>query len=949
MLYPHSFTGLFFFIISLPSIGQPVYPNSPEPWREAYEIKLEGFEFTHPMTVINREELELIKKRILYGVEPQSSAVAMLLSDAGESLEFTPNAPKSLEIPGGYVDGDGLQYARDLLWANCHAAYSCALAYALTGDTLYAEKTREVLMNWANTATVFYGDDAGLQLGSWFSPMLYGADLIHDYQGWSVEERTTFKSWWKNNVVLDGDVLGVLRRKDNNWKDAALLGTMAASIILEDTLLLKEALIQLKSYFYGRNDNNVQLPGTGWKITSDERGVYLPREVVRVEGRKGLTYTAYALTTMSQALEIARNAGFNYWRDSTQQGVTLGDLIWQYYRWDVMDETFPWNSNPDKSDKRRNTYELAANYFDFPDSFDDYLRKSRPVIGREGDEFATLTKGDMNGWDTLTMTAAPELQVTALSATQIALEWSDLPDREYGFRIERKEDTVFKEIALTGPGTTAYIDTGLVSSTEYIYRIVRFNASAHEVFSNQDSAITYDSPAAPPQVPGNLSAEKISPTSILLSWTDNSVTEEGFLIERRSGGEFEKIGTAGVNDTEFLDEDVMEGGVYTYRIQAYNTAGPSDYSNEVDIITAFEGGIFVEQGGVVSMEAEHGQMGAYWEVKSGQDASGGAFIEIGSDKHTTEDLPECEDPVCIVTYYFKVSLMGNYRFWFRTLSEGGEDDSFFWRIGIQDWVRENGRAFPGSWFETQNIQLENLSFGTNILEIAYREDGTQIDKFIIQLEGMELPAENGSPESAYISPAPPDKPYQLDAKLTDPDEIYLNWVHDSGDLSGFKVKRKEADEFAELARTGPFIWEYTDMGLEGSTIYTYTVQAYNASGNSNYATSASAMTGIINGAGEVSSTQIHGRNYPNPFSDKTWFHYSLSERSEVKLNVYNSQGQKVKQLVDSIKEAGSYSTTWDGTDQEGRGVSRGLYFCRLQHSSSIHVFKVVYTGAKDEI
>jgi hypothetical protein len=209
---------------------------------------------------------------------------------------------------------------------------------------------------------------------------------------------------------------------------------------------------------------------------------------------------------------------------------------------------------------------------------------------------------------------------------------------------------------------------------------------------------------------------------------------------------------------------------------------------------------------------------------------------------------------------------------------------------------------------------------------------------------MELPVGNGSPESAYISPAPPYKPYQLDASLTDPDEISLNWVYDSGEVTGFKVKRMEADAFTEITRTGPLVRNYTDSGLKGSTLYTYTVQAYNAAGNSNFATPSSAVTGIINGTGDVTSGLSFTQNYPNPFSDRTWFHYTLSERSEITLKIYNSLGQMVKQLVNSIREAGSYSISWDGTDQEGRRVSKGVYFCRLQHSSSCHIFKVLYTG-----
>lgn len=939
---PLRFAGFFLGLFSLPSVGQPVFPDSPEPWREAYEITLEGFQFTHPMTVINGDELELIRERIMYGIEPQSSAFQKLLSEAGESLEFTPNAPGSLEIPGGYVDPNGLQKARDLFWENCHAAYSCALAYALTEDTLYAEKTREVLMNWANTATVFTGDDAGLQLGSYFSPMLYGADLIHDYQGWSEDERNVFKNWWRNNVVLDGDVLGVLRRKDNNWKDAALLGTIAASVVLEDTLLLKESLIQLKSYFYGRTDGNVRLPGAGWKITSDSKGVYLPREVVRLDGRKGLTYTAYALTTMTQALEIARYTGFNYWQDSTQQGATLGDVIWQYFRWDILDETFPWNGNPDKSQKRRNAYELASLYFEFPDSFTDYLQQTRPIIGREGDEYTTLTKGEMSGWDTLKMATAPELQATALSATQIFLEWNELPGREYGFRIERKDNGDFEEIALTGPGSTSFIDTGLVASTAYTYRIVRFNASTHELASGEQQVITFDSPSALPVAPANLSAQKESATRIELSWEDLSDDEEGFLIERKSGGDFLQVGRAGVNDTIFTDETVMEGGVYTYRVSAFNTAGVSGFTNEATVATEFPGGIFIGEGGVVSMEAEHGQMGGYWERIIDPIASGGAFIEIGSEKHTTEDLPECEDPLCIVTYYFKVNLMGNYRFWFRTLSEGGENDSFFWRIGTGEWIRENGRATPGTWFETQSSQLENLSFGTNILEVAYREDSTQIDKFIIQPEGALPPVGLGSPESSYISPPPPDKPFGLSAQLTNPDEISITWEHDSETAAGFKLKRKHEIDFKEIARPGPLERTYTDSGLEGSTLYTYAVVAYNSAGNSNSSSQVSELTGNVSSGNDFGNTQELAYFYPNPFSSETWFHYTLRERSYVSLVIYNSIGQRVKKLVSSVQDAGNYLYSWKGTDQAGNPVSKGIYYGLLKTGDGQESFKILF-------
>ncbi len=392
IVFSISFCGLF--LAPLKSDAQN-FPKQPEPWRDAYDISLAGFEFSHPMTVSNRDELEILKQRISDNIEPQKTAYEQLISEAAIQLDFTPDPPSTMHIMGGYEPNSNLDEMRDWLWRNCHAAYTCALAYTFTDDVIYAEKAKEILMDWANTNTTFSGNDSGLQLGSWFSPMLYAADLIYNYPGWEEAEKTTFKNWWRNNCLLVGDVIDVMRRKDNNWKDAGLLGVLSAAVVLEDTLLLKEGLIQLKSYFYSRTDDYVRIPGSGWKIRNDANVVYLPREVIRNDGRSGLTYTAYALTTMTQCLEIARYAGFNYWNNSTQEGATIKELIEQYFKWDIENETFPWNSNPKKSSKRRNCYELANIHFELDSPMKEWIKNNRPIKGREGDEYITLTKGDL--------------------------------------------------------------------------------------------------------------------------------------------------------------------------------------------------------------------------------------------------------------------------------------------------------------------------------------------------------------------------------------------------------------------------------------------------------------------------------------------------------------------------------------------------------------------------
>ena len=54
---------------------------------------------------------------------------------------------------------------------------------------------------------------------------------------------------------------------------------------------------------------------------------------------------------------------------------------------------------------------------------------------------------------------------------------------------------------------------------------------------------------------------------------------------------------------------------------------------------------------------------------------------------------------------------------------------------------------------------------------------------------------------------------------------------------------------------------------------------------------------------------------------------------DVTVSVYNLLGQKVKTLVDDNQPAGTYSVTWDGTDDSGGEVSSGIYFYQIKSDS----------------
>jgi C1A family cysteine protease len=83
------------------------------------------------------------------------------------------------------------------------------------------------------------------------------------------------------------------------------------------------------------------------------------------------------------------------------------------------------------------------------------------------------------------------------------------------------------------------------------------------------------------------------------------------------------------------------------------------------------------------------------------------------------------------------------------------------------------------------------------------------------------------------------------------------------------------------------------------------------------------------------------QNYPNPFNPETAIRYSLTQAGTVRLAVYNVLGQEVITLVSRQQPAGEHEVIWNGTDLNGRPVSSGLYFYRLEIGDFAQTKKMV--------
>ena len=66
------------------------------------------------------------------------------------------------------------------------------------------------------------------------------------------------------------------------------------------------------------------------------------------------------------------------------------------------------------------------------------------------------------------------------------------------------------------------------------------------------------------------------------------------------------------------------------------------------------------------------------------------------------------------------------------------------------------------------------------------------------------------------------------------------------------------------------------------------------------------------------------QNYPNPFNPNTSINYTLAERSNVSIKVYDVLGEEVATLVNSNQDAGAHTINFDASN-----LASGLYIYTL--------------------
>ena len=127
----------------------------------------------------------------------------------------------------------------------------------------------------------------------------------------------------------------------------------------------------------------------------------------------------------------------------------------------------------------------------------------------------------------------------------------------------------------------------------------------------------------------------------------------------------------------------------------------------------------------------------------------------------------------------------------------------------------------------------------------------------------------------------------------------------------------------------PKQYSYTDNSGLSSGSYSYRLKQIDNDGQFEYS---KVVDVSFNAPTEFSLKQ----NYPNPFNPTTTISYSLPEKAQVRLIVYDAIGNEVASLVNQEQAEGEHNISFDASN-----LSSGIYFYKLTAGSFAKTMKMI--------
>lgn len=156
--------------------------------------------FIHPGLLHAQADIDRMRQMVSQGVEPWASAYVKLTNDSHSASSYAIQwQPTTNFYAMGRGTNPGDNVNKDAVESDCSAAYQLALMWCITSNSVYAQKSIQILNDWSSSLTNIIGTDKILAAGLDGAKFLNAAELLrYSNAGWAATDIAQFSAMMTN-------------------------------------------------------------------------------------------------------------------------------------------------------------------------------------------------------------------------------------------------------------------------------------------------------------------------------------------------------------------------------------------------------------------------------------------------------------------------------------------------------------------------------------------------------------------------------------------------------------------------------------------------------------------------------------------------------------------------------------------------------------------------------
>ena len=462
-----------------------------------------------------------------------------------------------------------------------------------------------------------------------------------------------------------------------------------------------------------------------------------------------------------------------------------------------------------------------------------------------------ISTEDLVNTETIILEHPTNLLVKAINDHTISLSWQSKNNNILGFILFRKSgDNEFIEISKLDKSITSFEDKNLKLNVNYSYKIQSYNEKFESDFSDEITISTVF-----PE-PSYLKAKLISDQSVKITWQNNSDSETGFIIERKSmDTQYVEIGKVSAGKTMFVDNELIVGKKYYYQIKAESEFNESLASDEITAETEFPAPtnfkieILDDQSTrLMWVDSYEYESGFKIERKTGNNEFEEiAVLEANSRYYVDEELEDSKAYSYIIKAFTEIN---------ESIPSTSVSAELIFpspqKLHIDVLTDHSAKLYWEDRFTLAHRYILERKVNNGEFEVINepeKEDRDYIDEDMLlgNAYAYRIKAQSTVNESEYSNEvgAKTDfpNPENLYVEINDDQSVKLYWEDNCSFEVGYRIERMGADSvFKAITNLEPNETFYLDTGLSYGTIYNYRVYAYSLTSKSDYSNIISTKT-----------------------------------------------------------------------------------------------------------